>query len=408
MADEQKEPASTTPVLRASGDSSQVIAPDLMERAIEEDAHWQSEERFRLLVEGVKDYAIFMLDPNGYVSSWNEGVRRIKGYEASEIIGQHFSVFYPPEARARNRPELALEVAARDGRFEDDGWRVRKDGGRFWANVVITALRDRTGTLRGFAKVTRDLTERKRVESLEEANRRMNDFLSMVSHELRTPLNAVLGWARLLRSGRLDAAAVERGLETIERNAVAQARLVEDLLDVSRIVSGGLRLGDGVVDLAAALRSALDSVRLSANAKGVGLDVSVDEGEYLVRGDRARLQQVAWTLLSNAIKFTPKDGSVRASLTRAGSLAELTVSDTGQGIAPEFLPHVFEHFRQADAGTTRKHGGLGLGLAIVKYLVEAHGGIVEAESEGAGLGATFRVRLPLVDSDAVPATAKSP
>jgi PAS domain S-box-containing protein len=372
------------------------ITRDLTERKMHEEELRQSEERFRLIVEGVLDYAIFMLDPQGRIASWNEGAHRIKGYSAEEIIGQHFSRFYPADALAENMPERILEAARRDGRSENEGWRVRKDGSTFWANIVVTALYDEGGELRGFAKVTRDMSERKRVESLEEANKRMNDFLAMVSHELRTPLNAMLGWIRLLRGQRIDPSTVERGLATIERNTLAQVQLVEDLLDVSRIVSGKLRLTVSAVDLEPIIRVAVDSVRLAADSKGVRLQLVIDTTVGLVRGDRDRLQQVLWNLFSNAIKFTPKGGRARISLARADSHAEITVSDTGQGIDPDFLPHVFEYFRQADASTVRKHGGLGLGLAIVKHLVEAHGGTVRAESEGLDKGATFVVRLPLM------------
>jgi PAS domain S-box-containing protein len=355
-----------------------------------------SEERFRLLVESVRDYAIFLLDPNGYVSSWNAGAEAIKGYTADEIIGEHFSRFYPAEAVARGWPDHELEVAKREGRFEDEGWRVRKDGTLFWANVVITTLYDPSGELRGFAKVTRDLTERRRVESLEEAARRMNEFLAMVSHELRTPLNSMLGWIRLIRSGRLDDETFDRGITTIERNTLSQAQLIEDLLDVSRIVSGKLRLAVEPVDLEPVVRAAVDSVRLAADAKAIQLQIIVDTTAGRVSGDPARLQQVIWNLLSNAIKFTPKGGKVRLDLVRAGSSIEIVVTDTGRGIAPDFLPHVFERFRQADASITRAQGGLGLGLAIVKHLVEAHGGTVHAESAGEDAGSTFVVRLPVL------------
>jgi PAS domain S-box-containing protein len=230
----------------------------------------------------------------------------------------------------------------------------------------------------------------------EEANRAKDEFLAMVSHELRTPLNSMLGWTRLLRSGRLDEKAFTRGLETVERNTLSQAQLIEDLLDVSRIITGKLRLSVEPIDLEPVIQTAVDSVRPAANAKEIRLQTIVDSGAGLVSGDRERLQQIIWNLLANAIKFTPKHGKVRLQLARVDSHVEISVADTGQGIDSGFLPHVFDRFRQADAGITRKQGGLGLGLAIVRHLVELHGGTVQAESEGMGKGSTFVVLLPVM------------
>jgi PAS domain S-box-containing protein len=230
----------------------------------------------------------------------------------------------------------------------------------------------------------------------QEVNRLKDEFLATLSHELRTPLTAVLGWTRLLGTGQLDEATQKRALETIERNAQSQVQLIDDILDVSRIIRGKLRLDVRPTELAPVIEAAVDSVRPAAEAKGIRLQVVLDPGAGPVSGDPDRLQQVAWNLLSNAIKFTPKDGRVQVLLTRVNSHLELTVSDTGQGIEKKFLPYVFDRFRQADASTTRKHGGLGLGLAIVRHLVELHGGTVTAESEGAGQGTTFRVSLPLM------------
>jgi PAS domain S-box-containing protein len=230
----------------------------------------------------------------------------------------------------------------------------------------------------------------------EEANRAKDEFLAVVSHELRTPLNSMLGWTRLLRSGRLDETAFARGLETVERNTLSQAQLIEDLLDVSRIITGKLRLSVEPVDLESIIQTAVDSVRPAAEAKEIRVQTIVDSNAGLVSGDRERLQQVIWNLLTNAIKFTPKRGRVRLQLARVDSHVEITVSDTGQGIDSGFLPNVFDRFRQADSGITRKQGGLGLGLAIVRHLVEMHGGTVQAESEGVGKGSTFVVHLPMI------------
>jgi PAS domain S-box-containing protein len=394
------------------------VTRDLSERREHEDRLQQSEERFRLLVEGVSDYAIFMLDVNGVVETWNGGAARIKGYRPEEIIGQHFSKFYPEDAVESGWPEHELRVAAAEGRFVDEGWRVRKDGSRFWAHVTITALRDETGRLRGFAKLTRDLTERKRAEALEvsgaeretmleaERNARMlaqrsarikDEFLATLSHELRTPLNAILGWTQLLRSrGVSEPAELDRAMEIIERNARAQVRLIDDLLDLSRIMSGRFRLDVQQVSLGDIVSSALDSIEPTARTKGVRVESVLDPRSVVVSGDPARLQQVFWNLLSNAVKFTPKGGKIQIVLQRVNSHIEFSISDTGIGIPAAFLPHVFERFSQKDSSTHREYGGLGLGLAICKQLVDLHGGSIQAKSAGEGQGATFVVTLPLI------------
>ena len=370
----------------------------------------QSEDSFSLLVQAVSDYAIFILDKEGYIATWNLGAQQIKGYSADEIIGKHFSIFYPEEDLKWDKPTYELKVATEVGRFEDEGWRIRKDGTRLWANVIITALRNKDGTLRGFGKVTRDLTERKQAEEQrlqlareqvaraesDAANRAKDEFLATISHELRTPLNAILGWGRMLRNSLLDEANFARGLDTIERNAKLQAQLIDDLLDVSRIISGKVRLTVMPVELRPVIEAAIDSVRPAAEAKNIRLQITLDTNTGLVSGDPDRLQQVIWNLLSNAVKFTNKGGRVQVRLERINSHVEVTVSDTGKGIPPEFLPYVFDRFRQADSSITRMHGGLGLGLAIVRHLTELHGGIVQAQSPGEGQGATFSLRLPVL------------
>jgi signal transduction histidine kinase/CheY-like chemotaxis protein len=237
--------------------------------------------------------------------------------------------------------------------------------------------------------------ERRARQEAEEANRLKDEFLATISHELRTPLNVITGWSDLLAQPGIDDARRQRGVATIARNAQALARLVDDLLDVSRIVTGGMRLHVQPVDLAPILEAAADAVAPAAEAREIELEMNVDPAAGTISGDPARLQQVLWNLLANAVKFTPRGGVVRVELARVGSHAEVSVRDTGIGIEREFLPHVFEPFRQRDSSITRVHQGLGLGLAIVRRLVEAHGGTVAAESPGAGLGATFRVLLPL-------------
>jgi signal transduction histidine kinase/CheY-like chemotaxis protein len=246
--------------------------------------------------------------------------------------------------------------------------------------------------------------ERAAREDAEMANRLKDEFLATLSHELRTPLTAVLGWARMLRSGHGDEKSLERGLASIERNATAQARLVDDLLDVSRIVSGKMRLDIRVVDLPAVVESAVEAVRPAASAKQIRLQTSLDPLAGPVVGDPDRLQQIVWNLVSNSVKFTPREGQVQVRLARSDAHVDIVVSDSGQGMAPDVVPHVFERFRQADSSSTRAHGGLGLGLALVKHLVELHGGSVAAQSAGPGQGATFAVRLPIrVDAKRTPA-----
>jgi signal transduction histidine kinase len=233
----------------------------------------------------------------------------------------------------------------------------------------------------------------------ETANTLKDEFLATLSHELRTPLNAVLGYTQMVRAGAIEAARVPAVLETIERNARLQEQLISDVLDVSRIITGKLRLDVRPVDLTRVIREALETVAPAAAAKGVRLTSAIDQVGAPVAGDAQRLQQVVWNLLANAIKFTPRGGHVEIRLARVGAQVEIVVSDTGEGIAPEFLPHLFQRFRQADSSLTRAHGGLGLGLAITRHLVDAHGGQIHAASPGRGRGATVRVELPLMIAD---------
>ncbi len=414
-------------------------------RQSQEQLH-QSEQRYRLFVEGVKEYAIFMLDANGLFINWNIGAERILGYQETEIIGQHFQHIFTPEAIERGRPEQVLRTAVSEGFSKENRWHIRKDGTHFWAHCVIIPLRDKDGNLRGFSKIMQDLTERKQAEeereelllreqaaraSAEAANRSKDDFLAIVSHELRTPMTAILGWVGMLQTGRLDDVRVRDALETIERNANLQMQLIEDLLDISRIVQGNLSLNFGRVDLVEVIAEAIEVVQPSADDKAIQLESVFDTSLEPIWGDSDRLQQVVLNLLSNAIKFTPNGGrvEVRLSLVTGHSsfvedgqpktnerqvlqlsrpeqrtasqgqmtkdkFAQIQVSDTGKGISPEFLPYVFERFRQADSTSTRSNKGLGLGLAIARHLVELHGGTIAAQSQGIGQGATFTVKLP--------------
>jgi PAS domain S-box-containing protein len=361
-----------------------------------------AEDKLRLLLDSVQDYAICMLSPHGVVTSWNAGGERLFGYSADEIIGRSFATFYLAPDREEGGAAAQLMASESEGRLESEGLRLRRGGAAFDAHVVLTPLRDAARELRGFSLVVRDITERKRLEDdlrrraedLAVANRAKEDFLATLSHELRTPLNAMLGWTRLLRLGKLDSAGISRALETIERNAHLQEQLVSDILDVSRIVTGKLRLELRPTDLALLVDATLDALRPAAEAKRIALRSRLQFAGSVL-GDPDRLQQVIWNLVSNAIKFTPAGGSVDVSLDRQGTSAVVTVADTGEGVALDLLPYVFDRFRQGDASVTRPHGGLGLGLSIVRHIVELHGGKVTVDSNGRGQGSTFSVLLPI-------------
>jgi PAS domain S-box-containing protein len=343
----------------------------------------------------------------GIITSWNPTAERIFGYRAAEAIGKHIRLIIPPDRWAEED-----EVLARIGRGERvehfETVRRAKDGRLLNMSLTVSPIKDRSGRIIGASKVARDITERKLAEQererllasekhsraqAEEASRLKDEFLALVSHELRTPLNAIMGWASLLRMRKLDEQTAH-AIETIQRNAQTQAQLIADLLDVSRIVSGQMRLNIRPVEIATVLDAALEAVRPSASAKSIDLQTLIDPAAGPITADPDRLQQIFWNLLSNAIKFTPKGGQVQVRVKRADSHLEVIVSDTGKGIDRKLLPFVFDRFRQGDSSTTREHVGLGLGLAIVRHLVELHGGAVRASSEGEGKGAEFVVELP--------------
>jgi len=482
----------------------------------------RTEDIYRKAIEDIRDYAIFLMDPNGIVTNWNAGAQHILGYSEAEIVGKDASKLFTTEDRGRNVPTKELVSAATLGRAEDERWHVRRDGSRFWASGVVTPVRDHTGKLIGFSKVMRDMTERNklteerdrffalsmdmlcivhldgrfqrvnpafqevlgfseeellamslfelvhpddradtmteykklsagqprpfmenrllckdgtyrwvawsyfpvpedglafgvgrdmtelrrmheilrlRAQELENANRVKDEFLATMSHELRTPLTSILGWARLLDSNQLGEKEKERAVHVIQRNAEAQSKLIEDLLDVSRIITGKLRIEFQPLSFAAITDSAVNSLRPAIDAKQLQIETTIDPAAGPILGDPARMQQIVTNLLSNAIKFTPNDGKIHVRLERTDSDVRLEVSDTGVGLSAEHLPHIFERFRQVDSSNVRAHGGLGLGLAIVDYLVRQQAGTVRAESEGLGKGATFTVEFPLTQTE---------
>lgn len=358
---------------------------------------------------------VYAIDCAGCITFLNPAAEQMLGWDQGSLVGKnmHDTIHFqrPDGSRIHEEDCQVFYVlhSSKTVRNELDVF-TRQDGTVFpvaYSASPILVDNQITGAVIAF----QDITERKQAEeeraqllaseqaartAAETANRLKDEFLATVSHELRTPLNAILGWVQLLRKGNLDSAKTAHALETIERNARSQNQLIEDILDVSRIITGQLRLNVRPVELVYVIEAALDSVRLAAEAKAIRLTNVLDPAAGPVTGDSERLQQVVWNLLSNSIKFTPKGGCVQVRLGRVHSHVEITVSDTGQGISTEFLPYIFERFRQADPSSTRSHSGLGLGLAIVRQLVELHGGTIKADSPGVGEGATFTVHLPLM------------
>jgi PAS domain S-box-containing protein len=364
--------------------------------------------RLAAIIESSDD-AIVSKTLDGVITSWNPAAERMFGWTVAEAVGRDITLIIPEDRRAEE--DMVLGRIAAGERVEHfETVRITKGRRLIHVSLTVSPIRDARGRVVGASKTARDITEQRRLaeerdqllarEQLaravaESMNRTKDEFLATMSHELRTPLNAIFGWARLLQSSDMDRAAQARAVDAIVRSAATQSRLIEDLLDLSRIVSGRMRLEVERYDINAVAEAALETVRPAAAAKGIAVDAQMDSSIRKLMGAPVRLQQVVWNLLMNAIKFTAPGGQVRLSLRSTGAGVELVVADNGEGIGPDALPYVFERFRQEDSSTTRRYGGLGLGLALVRHLVELHGGTVRAESPGKGHGATFTVLLPL-------------
>ena len=358
---------------------------------------------YKGIVDSIKGFAIVLLDTHGRVVTWTASGETITGCTSSEMIGVRFSILDADVTKAEAAYSQAMDTAVTRGNAALQRRCLRKSGTEFWADIVIGSVFNHRGELRGFSIALRDITSRKHAEDLLErrsqqlieAGRLKDEFLATVSHELRTPLNSILGWAQLFRAGKLDEAGRRHALETIESSARTQSRLIEDLLDVSRIVTGKMRLEARSLQFAEVVKEALETIRPAAEAKGIAIHFNQESVRCPVFGDPARMQQIVWNLLSNAIKFTPQGGSVDVRLQRQSSTVQLQIKDTGIGIDEEFLPYIFDAFRQADRSSTRAHKGLGLGLSIVQRLTELHGGTVRAHSDGPGKGTTIDLAFPV-------------
>lgn len=396
-----------SPIRVSHGD---VIGMSMVARDITEQKRTHRADLLLASIVNSSDDAIISKSLESIITSWNTGAQRIFGYTAEEMIGQSVLQLIPPDRR--DEEELILQRLRNGERTEHfETIRVRKNGQHFPVSLTISPIRDAAGAITGASKIARDITDLKRIRAeledllisertartqAEHANRMKDEFLAVVSHELRTPLNAIVGWTQVLRDATGRPNEIAEGLEVIERNALAQAQLINDLLDLSRISSGKLNLDVEHFELGALVAQALETVRPAAELKHLRVDTLLEGYGGEMMGDRRRLQQVLWNLLTNAIKFTPSGGRISITSARVNSHVEISVADTGRGIAPDFLPHIFERFRQADASTTRQYSGLGIGLALVKQLVELHGGEVHAASAGLGQGTTLTISLPMM------------
>jgi PAS domain S-box-containing protein len=364
----------------------------------------QEGELFRLLAENVRDYAIFIIDPQGTVVSWSRGGERLLGYTEAEILGQHFRRFFTPEDIAKGDPERELSQAAKTGRGEDDRWHIRKDGSRFWCSGVLTRLDEDGGRVRGFAKIMRDLTAQKRLEDelrkrsdeLVTANAHKDRFMAVLAHELRNPLAPVRNVAKLISQQTSGNPVLQQASAILDRQVRLMTQLVEDLLDAARIATGKVKLSKELVEACVVIQRAVDTARPLMEERKHRLTVTLPDQPIWLHADPTRLEQVLVNLLNNAAKYTEQGGQIWVAAERQDGRAVIRVRDTGIGIAPDMLARVFTLFTQGKSGLHPKQSGLGIGLSVARSLVQLHGGTIEVKSDGQGKGSEFVVRLPLL------------